>query len=536
MPAVVKGIVPEYSASQGMMGDLVTLAVAGAAAALGACAALGVVRIGRGRANARAEALLAEVDRDLRAISERLEDVVSRAEAARASSGGAFGVMLDFDELVDRLVSEAAARTGADAVALRVDGPGGDPVVAAFGAEDGEALLGAALGPPDARPFRALTINWTQGPGPDGAGGAYESAIVVPIAEDGAQTGVLVAYGRDSGAFGPEDVHALQELADEAAGGLAGARRFATAEGRTGLDPATGARNRTGYEAELEREVARARRSGRPLSVLLLQLGDSGSSSANRALPEIAALLSRLTRGTDSLCRPREHELAVLLPGTKGTGARQFFARVRDEASSTLAHVGPLTFSAGLVEWRPDETSESLAERVSTAVRAVETMPGAPAADGSPAVDDDRGEGPFRDEIESAVSRSRHESTSLTLLVVDLDARVLGDERAAAALTVISDRLAEIVAGSGRSGQLGPSRFAAVLHATAADAEIAIAALRESLRAHGALGQATISAGITEFVRDDNGASLLGRAQRAVDQARRAGDGTVVVAAANGSA
>jgi diguanylate cyclase (GGDEF)-like protein len=510
-----------------MMGELVTLGVAVAAAVLGAGLALGVARRGRRRERTRAEELLAEVDRDLLAMSERLEALVARMEGARSASGGSLGLVLDFDELLDRLVSEAAARTGADAVAVRVDGPAGEPVVASFGAEDGDALLGAALGPPDARPFRALTINWTQGPAPDGAEGAYESAVVVPIAEEGAQTGVLVAYGRESGAFQAEDVQALQGLADEVAGSLQSARRFAVVERRTGHDPTTGARNRTGYAAELEREVDRARRTGKPLSVLLLQLGDAGGSSANRALPEIAALLTRLTRGTDALCRPREHELAVLLPGTKGTGARQFFARVRDEATETLAHVGPLTFSAGLVEWRPDETSESLAARVATAVRTVETMPGEARAGGAEPTEEESGS--FEDELAAAVARARRESTSLTLLVVELDPPAGGDE--------LRSRLAEIVAGSGASGQLAPGRFGAILHATATDAETAIAVLREALRASDseALVRATVSAGITELVSADDRASLLERAERAVSQARQAGDGTVVVATANGS-
>jgi GGDEF domain-containing protein len=542
---VVTGIVPEYSASKGMMDELVTLAVAASAAILGAGVALGASWHGRRRRNARVDTVLKELDQELRAISERLEQVVARAEAAKSTGSGSLALTLDFDELLERLVAEAAARTGADAVAVRVDGPGGEPVVASFGADDGDALLGAALGPPDGRPFRALTINWTQGPAPNGAAGAYESAVVVPVAEDGAQTGVLVAYARDAGAFQAAHVHALQALADEAAVGLGSARLFAATERHLGTDPATGARNRTGYEAELEREVARARRTGRPLSVLLLQLGNGSGSSPNRALPEVAELLSRLTRATDSLCRPRDHELAVLLPGTRGTGARRFLARVRDEASSSLADVAPLTFSAGLVEWRPDETSESLAERVKTAVRTVETVPGRQAEDEELAADaandaETEEPGSFLDALGAAVARARREASALTVLVVDLATPALGQVPEAAAERLrdeVGAHLAEIVAGSGASGALSPLRFAALLEATSTDAETAVAAFRESLREGGtalAVG-ASVAAGVTELVPGDDAGSLLGRAERAVDQARLAGDGTVVVATANGA-
>jgi diguanylate cyclase (GGDEF)-like protein len=524
----------------------VTLAVAVVAATLGAAVALWLTRRARRRADARFERLLADVDRDLRAMSGRLQDVVARAESARAASGGELGVLLSLEDLLDRLVSEAAARTGADAVAVRVEGPDGTPIVSSFGAEDGDALLGAALGPPDGRPFRALTINWTQGPAPDGEASEYQSAVVVPLAEDGLQTGVVVAYGRDAGAFRAEHVHALQALAEEAATGLAGARRFAAAGGRLGVDAATGVANRTGYAAELEREVARARRTGRPLSVLLLQLG-AGSGSGNRALPEVAEMLSRLTRATDSLCRPQDHELAVLLPGTRGTGARRFLARVRDEASSALASVGPLTFSAGLVEWRPDETSDALAERVATAVKTVETLPGLEVAGEDDAVGEAReveaNGAPrvsFAESLADAVDRARRESSALTVLVVDLEAPALDRVPASAAERVRDDlgaRLAEIVAGSGTSGSLGPLRFAAVLDATATDAETAVAALRESLRStrSALVEKASVAAGVTELVPSDDPGTVLARAERAVEQAKLGGDGTVVVATANGA-
>ena len=529
-----------------MTGELVTFAVVVVAALLGAATALGLARRGRRQANARFESLLAEVDQDLRMMSERLQQVVARADRARAASGGELGVLLDFEELLDRLVSEAAAHPGADAVAVRVDGPDGAPVVSSFGAEDGDALLGAALGPPDGRPFRALTINWTQGPAPDGEASEYQSAVVVPLAEEGVQTGVVVAYGRDAGAFRAEHVHALQALADEAATGLAGARRFAAAGHGLGVDTATGVANRTGYAAELEREVARARRTGRPLSVLLLQLG-AGSGSGNRALPEVAEMLSRLTRATDSLCRPQEHELAVLLPGTRGTGARRVLARVRDEASSALASAGPLTFSAGLVEWRPDETSDALAERVATAVKTVETLPGREDAreDGvvSEAREVEANGAPqlsFAESLAAAVERARSASSALTVLVVDLEAPALDRVPASAAERVRDDlraRLAEIVAGSGTSGSLGPLRFAAVLDATATDAETAVAALRESLRSNrpALVENASVAAGVTELVASDDPGTVLARAERAVEQAKLGGDGTVVVATVNGA-
>jgi diguanylate cyclase (GGDEF)-like protein len=163
-------------------------------------------------------------------------------------------------------------------------------------------------------------------------------------------------------------------------------------------DELTGLRNRRGYEAELEREIDKARRTGRPLSVVLLDLdapSEIGSRSRDpeteRLLREFAMLLLRLTRATDTVCRCGGDEFGVVLPATTAEGARRFQGRVREEvASSTFGPAGQVTFSVGLVEWQPNETSDSLDARVAAAVGSAE----ASAANGVQMLDDRRGGGP----------------------------------------------------------------------------------------------------------------------------------------------
>lgn len=140
-------------------------------------------------------------------------------------------------------------------------------------------------------------------------------------------------------------------------------------------DDLTGLRNRRGYEAELEREVDTALRTGRPLSVVLLDLEEPSGVGSERApeaeslLQEFASLLLRLTRATDTVCRCGADEFGVVLPATTAEGARRFHARVREELSSaSFGRPGQMTFSAGLVEWRPNETSGALDARAAAAV------------------------------------------------------------------------------------------------------------------------------------------------------------------------
>jgi GGDEF domain-containing protein len=142
----------------------------------------------------------------------------------------------------------------------------------------------------------------------------------------------------------------LRQLAEEVSPGSA--RRRSAARGA-----------RSEYEAELEREIARARRTGRPLSLVLL---DVDQPTPDRLL-RLAALLTRVPRVTDTVCRRRRDAFGILLPETSETGARLFHARLRDEVSQTFSSTRT-TFSAGIVEWRPDESGEALDARARAAV------------------------------------------------------------------------------------------------------------------------------------------------------------------------
>jgi diguanylate cyclase (GGDEF)-like protein len=166
-------------------------------------------------------------------------------------------------------------------------------------------------------------------------------------------------------------VQAFRQLAGQLTPALADTRRLPKAKQPAGRDELTGVRDRDGYEAELEREIARARRAERPLALVLLDLGDlsearvrAGHAEVDRLLQGFAELLVRVTRTTDTVCRRRGEEFGVLLPETTATGARHFRRRIREEtASRSFGRLGPVTYSTGVVEWRPGETAEAFDAR-----------------------------------------------------------------------------------------------------------------------------------------------------------------------------
>ncbi len=282
-------------------------------------------------------------------------------ENARANGVTQRELSLDLEELLTNTVAEAAARTGANAVAIRVEGAGGAPVTAILGAEHG--------------------VDWT-----DTASFALAAdprstgaRLAVPILEGGVETGVVVAYARPGARFVTGHERALIALAEETARALATARRFTSTARRVETDAATGVHNHHGYEVALEREVARAVRTRRPLALVLLALRDlADAAEADRLTQDLAALLERLTRDTDTVFRRSPEELGVLLPRTSSEGAQRFHGRLRAELeSSTFTESGELTVSTGISEWRPDETSHSFDARARASLEGSEarTLP-----------------------------------------------------------------------------------------------------------------------------------------------------------------
>jgi GAF domain-containing protein len=192
-----------------------------------ACSSALFVHRSRSRSRRRLEKLVRELDLALGAIVRTLEGALQRAEGGPGTSRD-LGLTLDLDDMLMRIAREAATRTGAEAAAVRVRGPADEPAVASFGDESVAALLETTVRPGQGRPFRAVTINWTFPPvlETEAAEQPFRSALVVPLVEDGVETGAIAGYATEPSAFRPEHARALEALAAEAAEGVATARRF----------------------------------------------------------------------------------------------------------------------------------------------------------------------------------------------------------------------------------------------------------------------------------------------------------------------
>jgi len=509
------------------------------------------VRLTRQRSDRRFEGVALGLETKLQEMSVSVAEAIDQIAELR-DEGPRLPLTLDLDTLANALVAEAAARTGAEAAVLRVEGPGRRPVVAAFGPGVESEVLDGTFGPPNARAFGAATIGWTYPPldvdGPTEL--VFRSSLAIPVTEGSA--GTLAVYSTAADAFRREHATALQALAEEAGVGLANARRFGEVEARTFVDPATGVPNRRGYELELERKITHARRTGRPLSVMLVALAQHTDSSATErsgnGVGTFARLLTRVTRGSDVPCRRGENEFAILLPETPAKGAGRLTSRLREEVQRTFGGIAQSTFAVGLAEWRRNEPGRELDARAAAALArpltAVATVQGSGASrlESTPRASTGDLEPDWLSDlrldalgaITTAISDVRRLGRPLAVAVLaidELDTIVERDGR-----EVANSVLGEVVEELDRSVEdgvvhrLGPCEFALVLAgSTVGGAEVLLGALHSSLDTPPDVERITFSAGTTQLGPSDDAQGVLGRAERALRQARQVGAGTIVV-------
>lgn len=130
-------------------------------------------------------------------------------------------------------------------------------------------------------------------------------------------------------------------------------------------DVLTGLLNRRAFEERFAEELDRARRDGRPLTVLIGDLDGfklvndrSGHQAGDRALRRLASELGTWRRRTDVAARVGGEEFALLLPGTAEAGGLELAERIRLAVREVFAgDEVPLTISFGIAGF-PDRATD----------------------------------------------------------------------------------------------------------------------------------------------------------------------------------
>jgi diguanylate cyclase (GGDEF)-like protein len=140
-------------------------------------------------------------------------------------------------------------------------------------------------------------------------------------------------------------------------------------QGLARTDPLTGIPNRRVWDEEVPNEIERARRSGSPLCVAMLDLDHfklfndhNGHQAGDRVLKEVAAAWRGAVRTTDLLARYGGEEFGLLLPACSVGDAVDVVKRVQ---AATPAEV---TVSIGLASWDFHESAAELVRRADEAL------------------------------------------------------------------------------------------------------------------------------------------------------------------------
>jgi diguanylate cyclase (GGDEF)-like protein len=183
--------------------------------------------------------------------------------------------------------------------------------------------------------------------------------------------GVLALYGRTlPDPFAEDDLDTLGSFAAQASVAIENVLLHREAQRLSITDGLTGVWNRRYLALTLAKEIERAQRFGRPLSVLMVDIdrfkdvNDAhGHLRGDEVLVELSRrMLSRIRGEIDTLARFGGEEFVIVLPETPREGARVVANKLRRavRAKAFVSDVGPdvaVTVSIGVAAYPEDGTT-----------------------------------------------------------------------------------------------------------------------------------------------------------------------------------
>ena len=149
-----------------------------------------------------------------------------------------------------------------------------------------------------------------------------QSALSIPLQGTEGVVGVLTLYKREKDAFTRDHLRILTALATKVALCVENALKYSRADQLASNDDVTGLPNARSLFLQLDRELARARRLGSPLALVVLDLDDfeqinavHGHRKGDAVLRSVGAAFQNCCREYDYAARMGGDEFVLILPG-----------------------------------------------------------------------------------------------------------------------------------------------------------------------------------------------------------------------------
>ncbi|MBI5870633.1 MAG: diguanylate cyclase [Actinobacteria bacterium] len=197
--------------------------------------------------------------------------------------------------------------------------------------------------------------------------------VIVPLKAGDQVTGVLYLYLPAGAQFDERQQRLLEAIGSQLAIAMENARLYEETRALSLHDPLTGLANRRLMSIELEKTMARSSRTGKPFSLVMLDLDHFknyndlyGHTAGDHLLAGVSGLILEEIRRIDLGARYGGEEFLLILPDTDLSNALDVAERIRARTEATAFPVSEgmrssgITVSLGVASWDPGIVSEDI--------------------------------------------------------------------------------------------------------------------------------------------------------------------------------